>query len=141
MVRARRMLVNVVDNAVKYAALHGRIDIVLRGRSEESGYEIIISDDGPGIAADDIAVALELFGRVGGVDDPFAEPGIGLTIAANIAAAHEGRLSINSVPGHGTNVVIALPAEPAASVAALQERVAAQSGTGLMNGNQSTSAA
>ncbi|QXJ22867.1 HAMP domain-containing histidine kinase [Actinomadura graeca] len=68
---------------------------------------IEVTDEGPGMSADDAARAFERFHR--------AEPGttgagLGLPIVAAIAAAHGGRAQLLSAPGKGTTVRITLPA-------------------------------
>lgn len=66
--------------------------------------------------------ALELFGRVRGVDDPNEGVGVGLPLAREIAKAHGGRLDVKSEPGEG---VTASAIFPAARIIARAEPLAA----------------
>lgn len=108
--RIATMLSALVDNAVKYARPHGAARLWL-GRGARGGAAFIVADDGPGLTPDEVQVALRLFGRVGGVDNPQNGAGVGLTLAAGIAAAHGGRLMVDGRPGRGVIVHVEFPAE------------------------------
>lgn len=107
--RLGKMLSHLVGNAVKFAPEGGSVAVRIRA-TEEGGARFTIKDDGPGLSEQEISVALELFGRVGGVDNPAAGSGVGLTLAAEIARAHGGALRIKSVKGRGAAVSVPLPA-------------------------------
>ena len=109
--RLVQMLRHLAENALKYATteagIHVRPD---QDGSAGHGYIITVSDDGPGLAAADINNALELFGRVHGVDDPNAGAGVGLTLAAAIARGHNTELRFSENSAHGLDVSFRLPA-------------------------------
>ncbi len=107
--RLGNMLSHLVGNAVKYAPENGRVAVRLR-RGANGGARFSVKDDGPGLSEKEIAVALELFGRIGGVDDPASGAGVGLTLAAEIARAHGSPLRIKSGKGAGASISVALPA-------------------------------
>ncbi len=107
--RLCKMLSHLVGNAVKYAPEGGSVAVRIRS-TPEGGARFSIKDDGPGLSEQEIAVALELFGRVGGVDNPANGSGVGLTLAAEIAKAHGGALRIKSEKGRGAAVSVPLPA-------------------------------
>lgn len=107
--RLRKMLSHLVGNAVKYAAEGGAVSVRIRPTAE-GGARFSIKDDGPGLTEQEIAVALELFGRVGGVDNPANGSGVGLTLAAEIAKAHGAPLRIKSAKGAGAAISVPLPA-------------------------------
>lgn len=101
-----RVLRNLLDNAVRHA--HSRVFVEVDNR--DGSAILAISDDGPGIAEADRARAFERFVRldfdrsrsVGGA-------GLGLSIVAEVVAAHGGTVTIGDRPGGGTRIVITLP--------------------------------
>lgn len=121
--RLTKMLLHLLGNAVKYAPNGGFASLRLRG-AEDGGAVFLISDDGAGMSEEEISIALELFGRVGGVDNAENGAGIGLTLAQEIARAHGAALEIDSEGGQGTVVTVALPGSR--SLAALRPGVEGQ---------------
>jgi signal transduction histidine kinase len=105
--RLRQVLANLVDNAVKYSPEGGRVEV--RATVEDARASIAVSDDGPGIPADQQALIFEKFGRadVSGGSKPGT--GLGLFIARSIAQAHGGSLEVRSAPGAGTTFTLTLP--------------------------------
>ncbi len=99
------MLSAVVENAVKFTPRGGRV--VVRVRPERGQAVVEVSDQGRGIAAEDLPhVAKPFFqGR-----SPRGGHGLGLAIARAVAERRGGRLAIVSTPGQGTTVTLALPA-------------------------------
>ncbi|MFF8878305.1 MULTISPECIES: sensor histidine kinase [Streptomyces] len=74
-----------------------------------------VADDGPGLAAPDAARIFERFYRTRSTppDDTRTGFGLGLAIASGIAAAHGGRLELDTRPGRGCTFRLLLPSEPA----------------------------
>ena len=106
-----RMLVNLIDNAVRYA--RGRVSVTVRS----GGGQVLlaVADDGPGIAAQD---AERVFGRFTRLDDarsrePDSEDGsgLGLAIVRATAAAHGGKAWLEDA-APGLRAVVGLPAAP-----------------------------
>jgi signal transduction histidine kinase len=103
--RIIQALRNVINNAIKYTPDGGRITI--DGRSLPGFVEVIISDTGIGISAEDQATIFEKFGQLGRVDLHSSGktkfkgggPGLGLPIARGILEAHGGSIWVES-PGH-----------------------------------------
>lgn len=88
-------------------------EVVIRTAFQNFGYEIVVTDNGPGIPADKIDQVLEpLF-----TTKSFG-PGLGLPIAEQVVQQHGGRLSIASKPGEGTTVTLWLPPHLACAEAA-----------------------
>ena len=98
---------NLIQNAIKYTPDGGHIRVTANEDEKSPYIEIIISDTGIGIAAEDIERIFDKFFRVGNVmlhssgDIKFkgAGPGLGLTIARGIVEAHRGKIWVES-PGH-----------------------------------------
>ncbi|MEX2519357.1 MAG: ATP-binding protein, partial [Paracoccaceae bacterium] len=106
--RLTKMLLHLLGNAVKYAAKDGAASLHLRGM-EDGGAVFTISDDGAGMSEGEILIALELFGRLGGVENAANGAGVGLTLAQEIARAHGAEFEIRSETGQGTVVTVAFP--------------------------------
>jgi signal transduction histidine kinase len=105
--RLRQVLVNLIDNAVKYsppgdevrveaAAMNGRVVIEVRDR-------------GPGISPEHQRVIFEKFGRVNVGEKAKPGTGLGLFIARSIAEAHGGSLEVRSAPDRGATFRLSLP--------------------------------
>ena len=110
--KVRQMLVNLLTNAVKFTDAGGKITV----GAAQQGAEIAIwvADTGIGIPQDQQEEVLQPFKQVDGSLARNAEGlGIGLPLTAQLAHAHGGRLSLESVPDEGTTVTIYLPREPA----------------------------
>jgi signal transduction histidine kinase len=110
------MLLNLIDNAVKFTPPGGRVDI----RSRRSGNDVAISihDSGPGVALDDQSRIFERFFRADrsrrrGVTAGTARgAGLGLPIARWIAETHGGALVLERSTSEGSTFLVSLPAEP-----------------------------
>jgi two-component system, OmpR family, sensor kinase len=110
----RRMLLNLLDNAVKYTPAGGSISISCR--AVPSGVEIAVADNGPGIPSQLQSRIFERFFRVdparsrgAGVGEMEGGAGLGLSIARWIAEAHNGRLDLSRSDGSGSVFTVFLP--------------------------------
>src|SRR5262249_47482828 len=106
--RLRQLLLNLVDNAVKYNEQGGSVVMDLRGRNGTA--ELTITNTGPGIAPEALPHVFERFYR----GDPAHSYevdgcGLGLSIALWIVTAHRGTITINSTPSKSTTVTVQLP--------------------------------
>ena len=105
----RQVLVNLVDNAIKYNNSGGYVEIAAR-RSEEF-VRVSVEDNGIGMQQEDVPRVTERFFRVdksrsraqGGT-------GLGLSIVKHILGAHGATLDIESAPGAGSTFSFLLPA-------------------------------
>lgn len=97
------LLGNLLDNACKWASAKVRI----AARRSKDRLKVEIGDDGPGIAADQRAVALQRGGRL---DDHKPGSGLGLTIATDLAKLYGGTLTLGQSPLGGLEVELDLPA-------------------------------
>jgi heavy metal sensor kinase len=106
--QVRRLLLILVDNAVKYTPEGGRVTMV--GGADAGAVVISVADTGCGIAADDLPHVFERFWRADKVRSREAGgTGLGLTIAKQIAEAHGGRLDAQSEVGRGSVFTVHLP--------------------------------
>ena len=108
------MLVNLVENAVKYSPDGGRIDVVL---AEEPGWlRIDVADEGIGIPASEHERIFEKFYRLdAAMSRGVGGSGLGLYISREIVTQMGGTLTLRSSPGSGSTFTVLLPrAEPPA---------------------------
>ena len=113
--RLRRVLVNLVDNAIKYNEEGGTVQ--LEAETENDEVVIRVVDDGIGISPDHLPRLTERFYRVdksrsrnqGGT-------GLGLAIVKHILAAHDRELQVESTPGEGSTFRFTLPTSPQPSL-------------------------
>ena len=106
--KIEQVIVNLIDNAVKYTNEAGQIDIFLLERQDE--ITITIRDNGIGIPREDIDRVFERFYRVDKARSrELGGTGLGLGIAKHIVLAHNGQISIESEIRKGTKVLIRLP--------------------------------
>lgn len=106
-VLVQQVLVNLLENAVKYAGADTPITVSARGKKRE--VELTVADRGPGLPPGDEARIFEKFyraekGKGGGV-------GLGLTICRGIVTAHGGRIWANNRDGGGAAFHFTLPIE------------------------------
>ncbi len=105
------VLLNLVDNAVKYAADGKEVGVKLS--RTPGGVALAVRDFGPGIPAEEQPRIFERFYRARTARDRNVRgSGIGLALVKHIVEAHGGRLTVSSVPGEGATFVVVLPAAP-----------------------------
>jgi len=102
-----RVLHNLIDNAIKYSEANSKIDIITR--EKENFCEIFICDYGIGIPENEQKNIFKKFYRVG--DELTRErpgAGLGLAIVKEIIEAHDGKISVKSSPGKGSEFILKL---------------------------------
>ena len=111
----RQVLTNLVENAIKYGASGGPVEIALSGPAEEpglrrQGVRLSVTDHGPGIAAHHVPRLTERFYRVDAHRSrEVGGTGLGLAIVKHIVNRHRGRLRITSELGRGSRFTVVLP--------------------------------
>lgn len=106
--RIKQVLINVIDNALKYTETGGTINVsAFLQKLEEQQYVVIkISDNGCGIKEEDLDKVKTKFFKANYTK---RGSGIGLAVADEIVRFHGGKLNIESVENQGTSVEIMLP--------------------------------
>ena len=115
--RLQQVLINLVDNAMKYSPAGGRIAISAGpgDGAHADMVEITVEDTGTGIPAEDLPRLTERFFRVEKARSrALGGTGLGLAIVKHIVQAHDGALAIDSTLGRGTTVRVLLPSAAAA---------------------------
>jgi signal transduction histidine kinase len=110
----RRLLINLVGNAIKFSPVGGKIRIQASERGEE--WSCCVEDEGPGIPPDDVPHVFERFFRARNVNEKEIEgTGLGLAIARGIAELHGGRIWVQPLQPHGTRFCFSMPVRQLAS--------------------------
>ncbi len=106
----KQILLNLLSNAVKFTPEGGRIDLSAR-LDEDGDFLFQVSDDGIGMAPEEIPRALAVFGQIeSDLASRHQGTGLGLPLAQRLTEMHGGSLELESAPGHGTTVTVRLPA-------------------------------
>ena len=115
--RIKQALINLLSNAVKFTPAGGRVSLWL-GCDRGGMLQFTVSDNGIGIAPNDIAKVLTPFGQVETTyARRFGGTGLGLPIARSLVEMHGGSFTLESTLGEGTKVSFTLPPEGAATPA------------------------
>jgi two-component system sensor histidine kinase BaeS len=110
----RRLLLILVDNAVKYTAVGGTI--TLGGRKDATDVTISVADTGTGVSSDDLPHIFERFWRADKVRSrDTGGTGLGLPIARQIAEQHGADIAVQSEAGRGSLFTVRLPLASAES--------------------------
>jgi heavy metal sensor kinase len=104
--RLKQMLVNLLDNAIKYTPMGGRVEVKV-GIDGDAAF-LMVEDTGIGIAPDHHDRVFDRFYRVS-PDRGESGAGLGLAIVKSIVHAHGGSVTLHSVPGQGSRFRIDLP--------------------------------
>jgi heavy metal sensor kinase len=107
--RIKQLLLNLLDNAIKYTALRGRVALKLK--TENRVAVITVADTGRGIPPEDLPHIFERFFRRSAktADRTAAGFGLGLSIVKWIVDSHGGRIEAKSEVGKGTEFIVRLP--------------------------------
>lgn len=105
-------VMNLIDNAIKYAADGKRIELSLRRANVADNERLVLTvrDFGPGIDSEEQEQIFERFYRARAVRlKPIRGSGIGLALVRHIARAHHGDVTVTSEPGKGSTFELWLP--------------------------------
>lgn len=105
----RRILQNLLENAVKYAGDEGPIEVAVE--AADGGANLRVRDHGPGIPWEAQARVFDRFYRQETAAGRRPGLGLGLFLSRQLALRLGGRLTLQSVPGDGAEFTLWLPAE------------------------------
>jgi signal transduction histidine kinase len=121
--RLNSVMSNLLSNAIKFTPVGGKIHVDARWDDEE--VVVSVSDNGPGIPAEEIPRVFEhLFrGRAALQDpsNPVEGTGLGLALAKTVIEQHGGRIWVTSVEGEGSTFYFSLPREPTPKTGSLRK--------------------
>jgi signal transduction histidine kinase len=104
----KRLVINLIDNAIKFAPAHGQIEI---GAASNGGQAIVrVADNGPGIPCGDLPFVFDRFFR--GKARAETGNGLGLSLCREIVRLHRGEINVTNRAGQGCEFVITLPLAP-----------------------------
>lgn len=104
--KIRRALIDLVDNALKYASEGGNVKVAVRNSGETMRFTV--SDTGPGIPRQEFDRVFERFYR-GDRDRSKPGNGLGLSLVRAVVNAHGGRVQIESESQKGTSITLSVP--------------------------------
>ena len=117
--KVRRILENLVDNAIKYTRSGGsvKLDVYLDDGTDNSvgnaagncDLVFVVADTGTGIEAREIPELFERFRQVGGSGKRHKGTGLGLAVVKELAQLHGGSASVESEPGVGSTFIVRIP--------------------------------
>jgi signal transduction histidine kinase len=105
-----QILTNLVGNAIRYAPTGGNIEISARKlpTPERLLVEVSVSDDGPGVAAEDRLRIFEPYAQAGD-ESRAGHLGLGLAICKRLVEGHGGTIGVSKRPGGGSCFAFTLP--------------------------------
>ena len=128
--QALRVLVNLIENAIKYAPADTPIEVsAQRGGPMREFLEFTVSDRGPGVPDAERARIFEPFYRRAGSTPDAGSAGLGLSIARQLAEAQGGSLTVASRSGGGSCFTLRVPAADVTEVGELMPAAPSQAST------------
>jgi signal transduction histidine kinase len=101
-----QIVTNLLTNALKFTPAGGQVTVRTRASGPDAILEV--ADTGIGIPADELPRVFDRFWRGRGTEQT-SGTGIGLAVAAELARAHGGRLTVASTEGQATTMTLRLP--------------------------------
>ena len=105
----RRIVVNILANAIKHTPGGTRVLVSVSALETSSGFAVAISDNGPGMDEQTQDNLFERYYRGGHTEEDVSGTGLGMAIAKQLVLAHDGEIAVESKPGSGTTVTMTFP--------------------------------
>jgi heavy metal sensor kinase len=105
----QRLLLNLVDNAIKYTQPGGQVTLSLDCRADQA--RLSITDTGIGLTPSEQEKIFTRFYRSAEAKSQGGGAGLGLCLAKSIAEAHGGAIEVTSIPGQGSTFTVDFPAQ------------------------------
>lgn len=107
--KIKQMLINLLTNAIKFTPSGGCVNLKLK-LDPENGFDIIVSDNGIGIAAENIDKVFEAYEQIDSYQGRRHKgTGLGMPLTKKLMNLHEGDIYLTSAPGKGTKVTLHFP--------------------------------
>jgi PAS domain S-box-containing protein len=109
--RVRQILINLIDNGIKFTPEHGTVTVESRLFPEDDGFlRLSVSDTGCGISLENREIVFDRLAQVkGNTDASRSGLGLGLFIARDLVSRQGGRIWLESQLGHGSSFCFTLP--------------------------------
>jgi len=108
--RLTQILVNLLDNAVKFTPAKGTVSLDVEADADQEYIRFIVRDTGIGIAAEDMGRLFRPFTQVDGrLSRAYEGIGLGLTLVQRLTELHGGSVHVTSIPGEGSRFTVTLP--------------------------------
>ncbi len=108
--RLRQILVNLLNNAVKFTPEGGEIGLDVVGDVEHNAIRFTVWDTGIGISQQDLSYLFRPFEQLnGGLSRHYAGTGLGLCLVSHLTEMHGGRVSVESEIRQGSRFTVSLP--------------------------------
>ncbi|MEG1107411.1 MAG: response regulator [Oscillospiraceae bacterium] len=108
--KLQQVLVNIIANAIKFTPRGGRVQFIIHQEKinpNEALLRFTVNDTGIGITDDFLPQLFEPFEQQqGGSTSPYAGTGLGLAICKNLVDLMDGKISVNSIEGVGSEFVV-----------------------------------
>ncbi len=104
-VALRRLVLLLLDNAIKFCRSTGSVSVSLRA-GEDRRVRLAITDCGPGIPDSEIPHIFDRFYRASGTSEGAEGSGLGLSLAHAITQQHRATIEVSSVPGEGSTFTV-----------------------------------
>lgn len=105
--RIGQVVNNLISNALKYSPAGGDVSVELT--SDQNWASVKVTDQGIGIAPDDLPHIFEPFRRTPATRETIPGVGLGLSVSKRIAEAHRGAIDVSSIRGAGSTFTLRLP--------------------------------
>jgi two-component system OmpR family sensor kinase len=106
--RLRQIIDNLIGNALQHTPPGSPVTVTVTGGSGRG--QLTVADRGPGMSSEQASRVFERFYRTDGARTRArGGAGLGLAIAASLAAAHDGEITVDTAPGHGAAFHVLLP--------------------------------
>jgi PAS domain S-box-containing protein len=110
--RLRQILINLLNNAVKFTPQGGQVSLVVEPDEEAGVLSFTVYDTGIGISAEDKGKLFQPFTQLdSGLDREFEGSGLGLALVHRLVDLHQGSIAVESegIPGKGSKFIVKLP--------------------------------
>ncbi len=108
--RCKQIVINLLDNAIKFTPKGGRVDLSVTTTADRKNIEFKIKDNGCGIDASNIRRIFQPFEQVDrNLSREYEGAGLGLPLVLRLTELHDGGVSVDSQPGKGSIFTVTIP--------------------------------